>query len=927
MVAMHSSRSNSQDSPQSAQSTGSLQNTQSSNMEKDFSAFNAGSTANTDCNASCSANRDSIHSLGSIDSGHIGVDDHNFVDSVSSVPPLESKDYYDDYAYQYYNTYFVKNKDVRLPQSIFSGLSFMDDVAINDPDTSANLETNHPIEAEGSKDSALVDHPKDASFVQDERSMDKHQTETGNSCELLDTCTPQNGFNSSGSAVVESIYSQLEQASGVNSINTLQGRHVSIDVTDSPLELQGGDKIPSVYDLYSLDPRICSPPVTSIGFRTTVDGDDTVTSDVGKDVILEDVHTENSSIENRADYLDQASESSSERQGTKHVHFSDQVERIDSADGVGSHNFEIENGATPPSSIRKTSTGSYGSAYSSITSYFDAKNGVRSLIARSFGLKRSLRKQKAGFQAKRGYLQPLTTSSPDSIGSPSSSVGAVSPENRMQYINPTSEMRTEHSAPGDSPQQLGLSIPANAHPQNEATHSKDDATAVQEVTVEGIGSTLAQESADLPSEQVNDLSGAQSVGKEPVAEESAAKETGQQLTESPETTQAVSAEPVEAPESSDLPSLLDFFPTTDNNYKSLASITSNMEGIDLYVVVAEMMMNKVNYLNDINSFIINYRVIDPSVLGTSDTEFSIQVFSPVNGKGYHIGFGDVLRLKRVNAIVRTFRGKKYVNITLNVKKNSSIRMWIHKSNKNLQGNDNGPGTSEAASPKDATETEATTRIQELQDEAIIVRAGGKTIVSEVDVLIIDKLLAWVDTLKPLEIISKSEFRKNLMDAEERQPLDFIVYILKVVGTSEVLVCDSESKAIVKVTSDVLLLNAFKSENPVGQGNWVKLRSFVKKGDFIVNMEHSSITRLPPLDLPLYKERIETPRPSKKKRIIQINEWNSTSALNGHFPRKMTRHNGYVKKMLQLSSHDGNFETVSKPRDREQSSQEEGEIRA
>ncbi|XP_954216.1 uncharacterized protein TA20285 [Theileria annulata] len=114
---------------------------------------------------------------------------------------------------------------------------------------------------------------------------------------------------------------------------------------------------------------------------------------------------------------------------------------------------------------------------------------------------------------------------------------------------------------------------------------------------------------------------------------------------------------------------------TGNIYIPLNNIINEMKNINLYVVALEMIRASVRNVNNQRD-VFNYRAIDPSVFNTNGIDYSIQIITSNVKQQHHINFGDILRLKRVDAftVIDKF-GKKHINIIMSIKNFPTMRLW------------------------------------------------------------------------------------------------------------------------------------------------------------------------------------------------------------------------------------------------------------
>ncbi|UKJ87992.2 hypothetical protein MACJ_000434 [Theileria orientalis] len=114
-------------------------------------------------------------------------------------------------------------------------------------------------------------------------------------------------------------------------------------------------------------------------------------------------------------------------------------------------------------------------------------------------------------------------------------------------------------------------------------------------------------------------------------------------------------------------------------YTPLREINSTTDKVNLYLVATEMIKSKF-FIFKRKMCVFNYNAVDPSVYFNQsyvnpDVDYSIQILAPIDGMHHHINFGDILRLKRVDAHVKHEKGKKYVNILIPDKCNPTVRAW------------------------------------------------------------------------------------------------------------------------------------------------------------------------------------------------------------------------------------------------------------
>ncbi|GBE61405.1 aminotransferase class III, putative [Babesia ovata] len=383
--------------------------------------------------------------------------------------------------------------------------------------------------------------------------------------------------------------------------------------------------------------------------------------------------------------------------------------------------------------------------------------------------------------------------------------------------------------------------------------------------------------------------------------------------------------------------------TTESHiYVPLASLKHAQSSISMYVVAVEMIRSNLRSTRTQTDF-LNYRAIDPSVYGTAGNkavDFSVQILLSNDSKHFHVNYGDVIRLRRVNAeFVTDKSGKKHVNIIMNAKNFSAIRIWPNDACRVTQDPQE-PDVSAASEPvedKCKSKRHRPDALEKLASEALVIYGGTRTRVDDVDLEMVTKLRTWVrDTLDAKALTTNPEFARTIADAGPCGS-DFIVCVLDVSPEPGVnlLVSDASSMAVVMGLNDILVSNLLESHNRVQPGEWLKLRYVqrsvmpFKRADgtnhvALTASNFSTVTRLPILDLPYIKPVPPTAARSKKlRRVTRMKMWNEASGLNRQFPLRLRNSTGYVNRLLQYTcTDDGVFEKVTRSSDVEV---EEGEI--
>eukprot|EP00371_Babesia_bovis_P000291 XP_001608938.1 hypothetical protein [Babesia bovis T2Bo] len=321
-------------------------------------------------------------------------------------------------------------------------------------------------------------------------------------------------------------------------------------------------------------------------------------------------------------------------------------------------------------------------------------------------------------------------------------------------------------------------------------------------------------------------------------------------------------------------------------YITLSQIKSNMTKINIYIVAVEMIRAMYrDYCQQRD--IINYRAIDPTVESSNSNgirDYSIQITSPYTSQGYHVNFGDVVRMKRVDAqLVVDKTGGRHVNIILSSKNHPSMRIWPNKLYMNKQQPpESQDGTSNAQEkPSECPDNEDA--LKKLADEALVVYGGTKTNVNDEDLSTVSSLREWVrDKLKVDDLAINRDFIKLIADAGESIG-DLVVCVLEVAPEKEVdlVVSDASSMAVVIGLSDMVITNLVKSHNGIQKGEWIKLRSVIRIREqykrangsnyaTIKASNYSCVTRLPQLSLPYVKPiKPTSPRLSPSEIVKQI----------------------------------------------------------
>ncbi|CDR95406.1 hypothetical protein, conserved [Babesia bigemina] len=379
--------------------------------------------------------------------------------------------------------------------------------------------------------------------------------------------------------------------------------------------------------------------------------------------------------------------------------------------------------------------------------------------------------------------------------------------------------------------------------------------------------------------------------------------------------------------------------TEPHVYVPLAHIKHSQQNISIYVVAVEMIRSNLRSVRTQADF-LNYRAIDPSVYGTHEDQcidYSVQILLPNASKHFHVNYGDIIRLRRVNAeFVTDKTGKKHVNIIMGLKNFPSMRIWPNEACRvNTERQD--PAASEPVEEECDRKRRRTDDLKKLESEALVVYSGTQTRVDDVDLEMITKLRTWVrDTLDARELITNPEFARTIADAGPCGN-DFVVCVLEVSPEPDVnlVVSDASSIALVMGMNDILVSNLLESHNRVQPGEWLKLRYVqrsvtpFKRADgsshvVLTASKFSTVTRLPILNLPYVKPIPATSSRSKKsRRATRMKMWNEASGLNRQFPLRLRNTTGYVNRLLQFTCmEDGEFEKVTRVSDVEV---EEGEI--
>lgn len=357
-------------------------------------------------------------------------------------------------------------------------------------------------------------------------------------------------------------------------------------------------------------------------------------------------------------------------------------------------------------------------------------------------------------------------------------------------------------------------------------------------------------------------------------------------------------------------------------YRPLSTLLANVTMVNVYLVAVEM--TKSWYRSQVTQRdLFNYRAIDPSVYdlnGGVKADFSIQILAPNDSKQYHVNFGDIIRLKRVNVEVKYDKtGNKHFNIIMTIKNRPSMRLWqnrdVFKNEKSAENPDiptqiiNVDGQNE---PSD---------LASLESEAVVIYNGDKTKVDHEDLNMVTDLRTWVrEKLDALKVTSNREFLKTIGDSGAFAS-DCIVCVLEVAPEPNVnlVVSDATSVAVVIDLDCMLISNLLESHNRIQPGEWLKLRYVHRMakpfqradGSNYIALKackYSCITRLPQLNLP-YKKPIPMDSPSSKRarRMTRMKMWNSVSGLNPSFPRHLFGSTGYVDRLLEHHGGEGDEE--------------------
>ncbi|GFE55721.1 alpha telomere binding protein, putative [Babesia ovis] len=363
-----------------------------------------------------------------------------------------------------------------------------------------------------------------------------------------------------------------------------------------------------------------------------------------------------------------------------------------------------------------------------------------------------------------------------------------------------------------------------------------------------------------------------------------------------------------------------------NQYLTLSQVKGNMTKINLYVVAVEM-IRAVYRDHTLQRDILNYRAVDPSVYMTPDGEerdYSIQITSPYTTTPYHVNYGDIIRMKRVDAqLVVDKAGNRHINIIMTLKNHPSMRVWPNKECIITQNAEEQPSS-------DPTE---------LESEALVIYSGARTSVTSEDAQIITNLRKWVrDEMKMETLTVNRTFLNRIAEAGEGVS-DFVVRVLEVAPEPEInlVVSDSSSMAVVTGLSDIVVSNLMKSHNRIQPGEWIKLRSVQRlpeqykrsnSGNYarIKASNYSCVTRLPQLSLPYVKPiPVTSPRSKRSRQLTRMKIWTEASRLNRSFPRKLNGSTGYLDRLLQFNCvEEGGFKKAPPTVDNEA---EEGEIRS
>ncbi|GIX64209.1 aminotransferase class III, putative [Babesia caballi] len=382
--------------------------------------------------------------------------------------------------------------------------------------------------------------------------------------------------------------------------------------------------------------------------------------------------------------------------------------------------------------------------------------------------------------------------------------------------------------------------------------------------------------------------------------------------------------------------------TSPEVYRPLSSVTGDLQSVNMYVVAVEMirvMPRSEKFRYDM----VNYKVIDPSVHGEThdaDPDYSLLLLVDGGPNQFHVSFGDIIRLRRVDTTLRVDKsGKQHINIYGRLHKYPAMRLW--RATEWLTRPDplpSGPdGASETQAPADASHESEAEALERLRSEAVVLFQEGETRVYREDLEHITRLREWVRReLNVFDLTIRPKFRRKIAEAGP-EASDFVVCVLEVSPEPAVnlVVSDESSMAVLTRLNDILVSNLLESSNSIKPGDWLKVKSVQRArqpfkradGTTYVELEetqYTCVTRLPPCSLPYVKPiPPSAPRSKKARRVTRMRMWNAASGLNRSFPRHLFGSTGYVDRLLQYNySEEGSFERVPRSADEEP---EEGEI--
>ncbi|ORM40349.1 uncharacterized protein BXIN_2192 [Babesia sp. Xinjiang] len=267
--------------------------------------------------------------------------------------------------------------------------------------------------------------------------------------------------------------------------------------------------------------------------------------------------------------------------------------------------------------------------------------------------------------------------------------------------------------------------------------------------------------------------------------------------------------------------------TPAGQYLPLSHVKETMTRINVYVVAVEMIRASVRNLITQRD-LLNYRAIDPSIHGTTegdDIDYSVQILAPNCTNQFHVNYGDIIRLKRVDTkLVVDKSGNRHINIIMSLKNHPSMRVWPN-SECRVRTDEPEKGDEGTAGEDQTHQQSQPDPLQQLESEALLIYGGNRTRVDNEDLEIISRLREWVRTkLDAAELTGNRNFLHTIAGASEAAS-DFVVCVLEVTPEPEVnlVVSDSTSMAVVMGMNDILVSNLLESNNRIQPGEWIKLR--------------------------------------------------------------------------------------------------------